>query len=69
MGFLSEFFSNPPQVEVKPALTLPICPYCEMELNSISQSPAKGWWDGGLAGVMVFSCPHCRKVLSVGKGN
>lgn len=68
MGLLDELFSNSPSVEVKPATGLPICPHCEREMNTIAQNFAKGLWNGGLGGVVVFSCPHCRKVLSVGKG-
>lgn len=69
MGLLSELFSRSPQVEVKPAPGFPVCPYCEKEISSIAQNFAKGFWNGGLGGVVVFSCPHCRKVLSIGKGN
>jgi len=39
----------------------PICPHCEKELDRIARV-AKGI----IEQTMVFICPFCRKVLSIG---
>jgi uncharacterized protein with PIN domain len=40
---------------------LPICPYCEKELETI-QAIHKGI----MSRTIIYICPHCRKVLSIG---
>lgn len=39
----------------------PICPYCEDKIEGIE------WFNEVLANLIVFVCPHCRKILSVQK--
>ena len=40
----------------------PVCPYCEMELNELKDYRSHLKF---LSNMHVFTCPHCRKVLSV----
>lgn len=40
---------------------LPVCPHCEREIKGIE------WFHEALANLIVFVCPHCRKILSVQK--
>lgn len=41
--------------------TLPICPFCEKELSEINT-----FSKGVFIQSVIYSCPHCKKVLSVG---
>jgi uncharacterized protein with PIN domain len=45
----------------------PICPYCEKELDEIKTKE----FDKGkltlLSHSFIYICPHCRKVLAIGK--
>jgi len=42
--------------------TFPICPYCEKDLHVIKDNRSHLKF---LSNMHVFSCPHCRKVLSI----
>ena len=37
---------------------LPICPYCETELEEIGKAST-----GALSATKILVCPHCRKIL------
>lgn len=41
--------------------TVPKCPYCEKSLEIIERTHA-----GILGSTVVYICPHCRKLLSIG---
>lgn len=40
---------------------LPVCPHCESRIKGIE------WFNEESANLIVFVCPHCRKILSVQK--
>jgi hypothetical protein len=40
---------------------LPTCPFCEKKITGIE------WFNEELSHIIVFLCPHCRKILSVQK--
>ena len=40
----------------------PICPYCEMEINTVSAQKVNHL----LGKTYLYFCPHCRKVLGFG---
>ncbi|MCX6826458.1 MAG: hypothetical protein NTV06_04200 [candidate division Zixibacteria bacterium] len=43
---------------------LPVCPYCEKELNEIYfRAKGLGYIE---AQHDVYFCPHCRKILGIG---
>lgn len=49
------------KVDIIDVEDLPICPYCEKELNEIGKVAR------GLFSVHnVYICPYCKKILSVG---
>ena len=41
--------------------TIPKCPYCEKELETIERA-----YTGMLSSNVIYICPHCKKLLSVG---
>jgi uncharacterized protein with PIN domain len=39
----------------------PKCPYCNQEMETIERTHA-----GILGATVVYMCPHCQKLLSIG---
>ena len=42
----------------------PVCPHCEKRLKEIYWHKVQGKGMSGVGYVAVYSCPHCKKVLS-----
>ncbi len=43
----------------------PVCSHCEAKLPEINWHKVRGTGLTGLGYVAVYSCPHCKKVLSI----
>lgn len=50
-----------PKIKLVDTTDLPKCPYCGLELETIERSHA-----GLLGSTVVYLCPHCKKLLSIG---
>lgn len=45
-----------------------VCPFCQGNLDEILGEVLTGQTEGitGTVNVMVYSCPHCRRLLGIG---
>lgn len=49
------------KIKIVDTETIPKCPYCEKELEIIERS-----FTSMLSSNVVYICPHCKKLLSIG---
>ena len=42
----------------------PVCPHCEKKLAAVNWHKVQGISRSQVGYVAIYSCPHCRKVLS-----
>lgn len=49
------------KVKIVEATSLPICPHCQAELDTIERM-SKGFFEQH----SVYMCPYCRRLLSIG---
>ncbi len=50
-----------PRIKLVETDELPKCPYCENTLETIEKSHT-----GMLSSTIIYICPHCKKILSMG---
>ena len=48
---------------------LPICPYCEKELSEVKTKEFDKAKLTLISQNFIYMCPHCRKVLAIGKSD
>jgi uncharacterized protein with PIN domain len=50
-------------IHIAPARkTIPICPYCEKEIEIVEETMLIGL---NAPGKYCYSCPHCKKIMSI----
>lgn len=49
------------KISIVDVYKIPLCPYCEKELDTIERIN-KGFFTS----TVIYICPHCNKVLSIG---
>lgn len=50
-----------PKIKIVDVNILPICPHCGKELDRIERL-----YKGIISATIVYMCPYCKKVLSIG---